>query len=133
MSKKSEKTAEKKTATKKAEKKDKEIKVIAPEDPKEALKAALEAAMAALPEDQRAGVLKEMGLKQSKVKDQGPDPRVLFAAAAEKLGAQAVDVCIALTEFPGPVSATFMVDTEGVFSASVKWVRNKYGPRKSSD
>lgn len=101
-------------------------------DTEDAARAALEA----LSEEQRAAVLKEMGFTQRKTrekKDKGPDPKVLFDAATEKVGEQAVTICNLLAEFPGPVAVTFERDPEGVFSANVKRVRNKYGPRKGKD
>jgi len=101
-------------------------------DSAEAARKALEA----LPEDQRAVILKEMGFTQRKTrekKDKGPDPRELFNAATQKVGEQAVTICNLLNEFPGAVSVTFERDPEGAFSASVKRVRNKYGPRKAKD
>jgi hypothetical protein len=91
-------------------------------------------ALEALPEDQRAAVLKDMGFTQRKArekKDKGPDTRELFDAATEKIGEMAVPICNLLSEFPGAVAVTFERNPEGVFSANVKRVRNKYGPRKS--
>lgn len=93
-------------------------------------------ALEALPEDQRAAVLKDMGFTQRKPrekKDKGPDIRELFNAATEKIGEMAVPICNVLAEFPGAVAVTFERNPEGVFSANVKRVRNKYGPRKSKD
>jgi len=118
-------------------KKDKKVKVIdstktAEPVPEQAAKDAL----AALSDEQKAAVLKDMGYTPHKPrakKDTGPSPKELFLAAAEKLGAQAVNVCNALNEFPGPVSVTFERSADEVYSASVKRVRNKYGPRKSKD
>lgn len=89
------------------------------------------AALEALSDEQRATMLKEMGFTQRKPREpQGPDPRELFKAATEKLCLEAApNVCALLNEFPGPVSVTFERDPAGMFSANVKRVRNKYGPR----
>jgi len=94
------------------------------------------AALEALSDEQRAELLKDMGFTQKKArekKDKGPDPRELFKAAAEKLSVEAPTICNLLNEFPGPVAVTFERDPDGAFSANVKRVRNKYGPRKSKD
>ncbi len=93
-------------------------------------------ALAALSDEQKAAMLKELGYTPHKPrakKDTGPSPKELFNAAAEKLGAQAVAVCTALNDFPGPVSVTFERGPDDVFSANVKRVRTKYGPRKDKD
>lgn len=105
-----------------------EVSVASPDEAK--------AVLEALTDEQRAELLKDMGFTQKKAakkKDEGPTPKELFNAAAEKLGEQAPAICTALTEFPGAVAVTFAVDPDGVFSANVKRVRNKYGPRKSKN
>ena len=94
------------------------------------------AALEALPADQRATILKEMGFiqKKSGKKDKGPDPKKLFAAAKEKLFNQMpvikgiVDECT----FPGSFAVTVGVDPEGLFFANLKRIRVKYGPRSKS-
>ncbi len=93
-------------------------------------------ALEALTDEQQAELLKSMGFSKRKArekKDTGPDPRELFRVAAEKLGSQAPQICNLLSEFPGPVAVTFQCDPDGVFSANVKRVRTKYGPRKDKD
>jgi hypothetical protein len=101
---------------------------------KESLKAALEA----LPEDERAEFLKGLGFTQRKTrekKDKGPDPKVLFTAATEKLFHKMPEIKGILDgcDFPASMSVTVGTDSEGLFFADLKRVRKKYGPRKSKD
>lgn len=96
------------------------------------------AALEALSEEQRAEVLKELGIttrKPREKKDTGPSPSELFSAAKEKLYNKMPDIkgIVDGCEFPSAFAVTVGVDPEGLFFADLKRVRNKYGPRKSKD
>jgi hypothetical protein len=123
----------------KEKKKNNEVKVI-DETPPEAENSAeaAKAALAALSEEERAAVLKELGIttrKPREKKDTGPSPSELFKAAQEKLYNKmpAIQGIVDECEFPSSFAVTVGVDPEGLFFASLKRVRNKYGPRKSDD
>jgi len=91
-------------------------------------------ALAALSEEERAAVLKDMGFSARKVKGaNGPDPSKLFKEASEKLFAKMPEIKNTLEgcTFPGSFSLTVGVDPKGLFFSNLRRVREPYGPRKS--
>lgn len=119
------------------EKKDNGVHVI--DNTKESKKATVQskselarAALDALPEDERAAILKEMGF--SARKSNGPDPRKLFREASERLFAKMPEIKDTLESctFPGSFALTVGVDPKGLFFSNLKRVRTPYGPRKKN-
>jgi hypothetical protein len=90
------------------------------------------AALEALPEEDRAAILKEMGF--SKKASNGPSPKSLFQDASKRLFAKMPEIKNTLDgcAFPGPFSVTLGVDDKGLFFSNVKRVRTPYGPRSKN-
>ena len=85
-------------------------------------------------DDQRKAFCERMGLVPKKdAKPKASEQREQFQKTAEKFGEMSVTICKLLNEFPGPVAVTFEVSPEGEYSANIKRVRTKYGPRKGKN
>jgi len=96
------------------------------------------AALEALPEEERAAILKDLGFsprKPREKKDKEPDPRDLFRQATEQLYSRMPEIksIVEGCSFPSSFAVTVGVDPDGLFFATLKRVRNKYGPRQEKD